>query len=112
LLATAAAAKTVSASAAPSLESSLNKKIVGVYLWKTSSIALSLNSSTFGTEYVLTKAERVSAVIVGNKSFLNSSKVLKMTTCPSTALLAAPTSAEAAPNDKSSFCPANVEKAV
>jgi len=100
-----------SASAAPSLESSLNKKRVGVYLWKTSSIALSLNGRTFGTEYVLTKAERVSVVIVGYKSFLNSSKVLKMTTYPSTALLAAPTSAEAAPKAISSFYPANEEKA-
>jgi hypothetical protein len=50
LVATAAELNSTSAAAAPSLESSLNKKTVGVYLWKTSSMALSLNGRTFGTE--------------------------------------------------------------
>jgi len=50
LVATAPKANYSSAAAAPSLESSLNKKTVGVYLWKTISMALSLNGRTFGTE--------------------------------------------------------------
>jgi hypothetical protein len=105
LLARAAAAKAASASAAPSLESSLNKKRAGVYLWKTSSMALLSNGRTFGTALVETKAAIVSAVTVV-KSFLNSSKVLNKTTCPSTALLAAPSSTEATPNKTSSLVPA------
>lgn len=106
LLAVAAARKAASASAAPSLESSLNKKTHGVDLWKTSSMALLSNGRTFGTELVETKAATESAVTVGAKSFLFSSKVLNKTTCPSTALLAAPSSTEATPNKTSSLDPA------
>lgn len=102
----AAEMKAASASAAPSLESSLNKKTAGVDLWKTSSMALLSNGRTFGTALASTKDLMESAVTVGAKSFLNSSKVLNKTTCPSTALLAAPSSTEATPNKTSSLDPA------
>lgn len=102
LLATAAALKTVSASAAPSLESSLNKKTVGVYLWKTSSMALSLNGRTFGTELVSTKDFKESDVNPAAKSSLFSSKALNKTTDPSAALFSAPTEAGATAKPTSS----------
>jgi len=61
LLALAASANTASTTWAVSLESSFHKKTTGVYLWKTSSMALSLKGSTFGTELVSTKFFKVSA---------------------------------------------------
>jgi len=95
LLATAALLKISSTEAAFATASSLNKKTVGVYLWKTSSMALSLNGRTFGTELVSTKDFKESAVNPTAKSSLFSSKVLNKTTDPSAALFSAPTEAGA-----------------
>jgi len=63
LLALAAAAKASSAALAVSLESSFHKNKVGVDLWNTSSMALSLKGKTLGTELALTKETKLSAEI-------------------------------------------------
>jgi len=79
LLAFAAAANTSSTAAAPSLESSFHKKTTGVYLWKTSSMALLSKGRTFGTELVSMNDFKESASKVA-KSFLKSSNGLNKTT--------------------------------
>lgn len=110
LLAAPAAEKISSTALYPSLASSNHKKTVGFYLWKTSSMALSLNGRTFGTPLVSTNVFKESAVKPASNPFLNSSKVLNKTTAPSEDPLAVPTSAEAAPKVISSYYPATPSK--